>query len=218
MADFFDLRAAGYEEHMREELESFDAFYAAIGRAIPATKESMEILDLGIGTGLEVPGILDRVPNAAITGFDVSARMLELLQAKFVSSGSKIRTIQASFLDADLGQGAYDAVVSSMALHHWLQDRKLSIYRKIYAALRAGGMFVNGDYIDNDSSREPLPTFPGARGEMGAGKGFESGDGLVHIDHPLSVDEELALLAESGFRAAKVVFQTKRAAILVAHR
>ena len=210
MDRFFDERAASYDEHMRAELERFHAFYAAAVAPIPETDTPIEILDLGIGTGLELPGILERAPRASITGIDISKAMLDRLRAKFLSAEDRLRLIRGSFLDADLGEKTYDVVVSSMALHHWMPDRKLGLYERIRRSLRPSGLFVNGDFIRGGGNEEPLPTFPGAT--VGAE------DDLVHVDHPLPVDTEMELLRRSGFGSIDVVFRMERAAVLVGRR
>jgi len=210
MDRFFDERAGSYDEHMRTELERFDAFYAAVAAPIPETDTPIEILDLGIGTGLELPGILVRAPRASITGIDISKAMLDRLRAKFPDAEDRLHLIHGSFLDADLGEETYDVVVSSMALHHWMPDRKLGLYKRIRGSLRPGGRFVNGDFIGGGENGGPLPTFPGAT--VGAE------DDLVHVDHPLPVDTEIELLRRSGFDSIDVVFRTQRSAVLVARR
>ena len=210
MDRFFDARAETYDEHMRAELESFDAFYTAIADAIPATHEPIEILDLGIGTGLELPAVLARVPSARITGIDVSGRMLDRFRDKFPDAVGRVRLIQASFLDVELGRGAYDIAISAMALHHWLPDRKLGLYRRIRDALRPGGLFVNGDYVDDGPQHGPLPTCPGGRDD-GGGR-------LVHVDRPLAVDVEIGLLREGSFDPFGVTFRTPRSSFIAARR
>ena len=77
LAAFFDARAAGYDEHMRDNIfpDTFTQFYPAISLPIEETAEPLHILDLGCGTGLEIEALLHRVPNASITGVDVSEKM-----------------------------------------------------------------------------------------------------------------------------------------------
>ncbi len=210
MADFFDTRADDYDEHMRANVESFDAFYAAVADGVPVTDEPIEILDLGVGTGLELPAVLEKVPNARITGIDVSSEMLARLRSRLADRLDRVRLLQASFLDVDFGRGVYDLVLSTMALHHWTPEVKATLYRRIFVALRPGRRFVNGDYVFSDGQRDPLPTFPGAS----AG---ESED-LVHVDMPLPVDVETRLLGEAGFLSIRVPFRTARSAVFVADR
>jgi len=210
MADFFDARADGYDAHMRANVEAFDAFYAAVAHAVPATDEPIELLDLGVGTGLELPAVFERAPNARITGIDVSSEMLSRLRSRLADRPDRVRTLQASFLEAEFGEGAYDLVLSTMALHHWPPSVKTTLYRRIFGALRPGGRFVNGDYILADGTPDPLPTFPGAS----AGEGTE----LLHVDMPLPIDVEARLLREAGFSSVRIPFRTARSAVFVAKR
>ena len=210
MADFFDRRADGYDEHMRENVEAFDAFYGAVAAAVPETDEPLEILDLGVGTGLELPAVLARAPNARITGIDVSPKMLTRLRLRLADRVDRVRLLQASFLETEFGEGVDDVVLSTMALHHWPSETKLALYRRICDALRPGGQFINGDYILADGAQDPLPTFPGAS----SGENAE----LVHVDLPLPLEVEERLLADAGFTTVRTAFRTSRAAVLVATR
>ena len=210
MADFFDRRADGYDEHMKENVEAFDAFYGAVADAVPKTDEAIELLDLGVGTGLELPAVLARVPNARLTGIDVSSEMLARLRVRLADRLDRVRLLQASFLETEFGRGIYDVVLSTMALHHWPPETKLPLYRRIRAALRPDGQFINGDYILADGDQDPLPTFPGASSGASAD--------LVHVDLPLPIEVEERLLREAGFTSIRVAFKTARSAVLVAMR
>jgi len=210
MADFFDTRADGYDEHMKVNVESFDAFYAAVADAVPETDKPIELLDLGVGTGLELPAVLERTPNARITGIDVSSEMLSRLRTRLADRPDQVRVLQASFLDTEFGDSAYDLILSTMALHHWPPAAKAILYRRIFETLRLGGRFVNGDYILADGTPDPLPTFPGA-----VAGGSED---LVHVDMPLPIDVEVRLLREAGFSSVRIPFRTARSAVFVAER
>ena len=70
MAAFFDARAAGYDDHMRDNVftdTTFAQFYQAVSAPIEETHEPLKILDLGCGTGLEIEALFQ--PLARRTGF-----------------------------------------------------------------------------------------------------------------------------------------------------
>jgi tRNA (cmo5U34)-methyltransferase len=210
MATFFDLRALGYEQHMRVNLEDHEAFYQGVVDALRDVHGSPEVLDLGVGTGLELDRLFRRFPHARVTGVDVSSGMLEQLAHKPRPRTSRLDLIHASFLDMDLGSGAYDAVISSMALHHWMPFVRLGLYRRIHEALRVGGWFVNGDYVESElESNRRLEAF--ATRVVGADHG-------LHIDLPLTVDHEIRLLGEAGFAEVRVALRQTRACVLVGRR
>ena len=207
MIAFFDKRTAEYEAHMRENIEDFDEFYESVVAALPASRRP-RILDLGIGTGLELDRLFARFPGARVTGIDVSRGMLDTLGAKARPWSGRVRTIHASFLEADLGCTAYDAVLSVMALHHWVPHVKLDLYRRIRRALTPGGIFVNADYVASteESSRR-----------LTAYRAADLDDHHTrHIDLPLTVEIERRLLDEAGFAGPRVTFRRAHCATLVA--
>ena len=152
MALFFDAKATGYERHMQENVKDFAAFYRSISEALLELGDSPEILDLGIGTGLELDCLFERFPSAAVTGIDLSTGMRDELARKNRPWRRQLKFITGSFLQLDFGCSSYGAVISSMALHHWTPHVKLDLYRRIRNSLRPEGVFVNGDYIASEEN------------------------------------------------------------------
>jgi tRNA (cmo5U34)-methyltransferase len=206
MAAFFDARAVGYDDHMRDNIFSgtmFTRFYEAVSSPIEKTDESLHILDLGCGTGLEIGALFQRVPNASITGVDLSKNMLEQLRQRYVAHMSQITLVTDSYLTMPLGTQAYDYVISTMAMHHVLHDAKRELYRKIHAALKPGGKYIEGDsVIPAVMERQFLAEYH----EQVAGMP-QAQDGQYHIDIPFSIDTQRSLLLEAGFKDFQVVWQ-----------
>ncbi len=205
MSDFFDVRADGYEQHMRETVQEFGRFYREIALALPADRDDLSVLDLGVGTGLELDALFERFPRARVTALDVSARMLEELARKDAWWAPRVTSRRESFLKSDLGQSSYDAVISSMALHHWTPEVKRGLYERIWFALRAGGVFVNADYVESEEeSARRLASF--------SRRSIEEVHAL-HIDLPLTVEREVELLGQAGFTNVCIPFQLARACV-----
>lgn len=206
MAAFFDARAIGYDDHIRDNIfpgTMFTQFYEAVSSPIGKTGESLRILDLGCGTGLEIEALLQRVPNASITAVDLAKNMLEQLRTRYVAHMSQITLITDSYLTMPLGTQAYDYVISAMAMHHLLHDTKRKLYRKIHAALKPGGKYIEGDsVIPTVMERQFLAEYH----EQVAGLP-QAQDGQYHIDIPFSMDTQRSLLLEAGFKDFQVVWQ-----------
>ena len=147
MAEFFDRRVNGYEEHVREILPGFDGFYSSVAGQIPATGEPLSILDLGCGTGLELDFIFARAPNARVTAVDLSSEMLARLRARLERTwyGPRMEIVQGSYLTMPFPAGGFDYVVSVQTMHHFTPDVKLGLYTGIADALKAGGRYIEGD-------------------------------------------------------------------------
>ena len=77
MASFFDVRADGYDQHMRDNIQGFESYYEYLAKPLEGRREPIQILDLGCGTGLEFKYLLDAAPQASIVGMDLSAGMMK---------------------------------------------------------------------------------------------------------------------------------------------
>ena len=206
MGAFFDARSAGYDDHMRDYVfpdAAFARFYQAVCSPIPRTNEPLHILDLGCGTGLELEALFERVPHALITGVDLSSRMLELLQKRYIAHMSQITLVADSYLTMPFGTQVYDYAISAMANHHLLHDTKRTLYARIHRALKPGGKYMEGDSVtlaEMESQflaeyHQQVATVPTAE------------DGHYHIDLPFSIETQKSLLLEAGFRDFRLVWQ-----------
>jgi len=212
MAAFFDARAAGYDAYMQDSIfpgVAFAQFYQAMSLPVERTDKSLNILDLGCGTGLEFEALLQRVPNTLITAVDVSEAMLELLHEKYSTYMSQVTLIADSYLTMPFEAQAYDYILSALANHHFLRNTKRELYAKIRAALKPGGKYIEGDAIipvDMESQfldeyYEESATVPLAP------------DGHYHIDIPFSIETQRSLLLEAGFKDFELIWQKDRTAV-----
>ena len=206
MGAFFDARATGYDDHMRDYIftdATFAQFYQAVSLPISETDEPLNILDLGCGTGLEIEFLLSRVPNALITGVDLSENMLDLLRARYAAHMGQITLVEDSYLTIPFGIKVWDYVISAMSLHHVLRDTKRNLYGKVRAALKLGGKYIEGDsVVFAETKKELLAEYDEYTAELP-----QAPDGHYHIDVPLTIDAQRALLLEAGFRDFQLVWQ-----------
>jgi tRNA (cmo5U34)-methyltransferase len=213
MASFFDVRADGYENHMHESFEGkLDEFYTQVASQIPETAEVVRILDLGCGTGLELAPVFQKVPNAMVTGIDMSAQMLERLQQKYTQYAAQLHLVQGSYVEVPLKQNEYDYAVSVMTIHHLLEDVKRDLYRKIRDALKDGGLYIEGDYVvDEDEEQRLMKKYHEKIHQIDP-------DQLYHIDIPFTVSHQERLFAEAGFSDVQTVYHVGNGAIFVARK
>jgi tRNA (cmo5U34)-methyltransferase len=206
MAGFFDARADGYDDHIRDNVftgDLFSQFYQAVASPVKETAEPLQILDLGCGTGLEIGALLQRVPNASIIGVDLSEQMLEGLRTRYAGHMGQIKLIRDSYLTMPLGTQTYDVIVSTMAMHHVLHDTKRELYKKIHAALKPGGKYVEGDSVIPSALEGAF--LDGYREQ--AAKVPQAEDGDYHLDIPFSIETQRSLLLEAGFMDFQVLWQ-----------
>lgn len=151
-----------------------------------------KVLDLGAGTGLELIPLFKKYPNAFVTAIDASEKMLEELSKREFSD--KVEMICGDFLQIEYNN-IYDAVISTSALHHFDENDKGDLYKKVYKALINGGVFINSDkyvktqkeqdYILNEYLTDPTK--------------------YKHMDTPLTKENEIKILKNAGFKDIQVL-------------
>lgn len=198
MDDFFAARLAGYDQHMRTDIEGAKEFYPYTASLLPE-QGGARVLDLGCGTGLELEEYFQRNREADVTGIDLSLPMLEQLRKKFPDR--KIELIHGSYFDVPFGENRFDAAVSVESLHHFPARQKEMLYRKLHTALKPGGSFVLTDYFAESEAleKEYFADLERLKREQGISDG-----GFYHYDTPLTVRHETEVLLRAGFAEAEI--------------
>ena len=193
MAAFFDRRIGTYEEHM----SPWQKHYEWMAEVLP--ESAAKLLDIGVGTGLELDEIYKRFPAIDVTCVDMSREMLRVLSKKH--GHRKLNIIRGDYFTVQLGEG-YDTAVAFETLHHYTKDRKTALYRRLYRALADGGVFIECDYIAETQEIEDLLASECRFRRERDGIAF---DAFVHFDTPLTVEHELGALRDAGFSHVELV-------------
>lgn len=109
-------------------------------------KNTMEVIDFGVGTGLLGFEIAKKVKK--VYGVDTSVSMLEKLKEKN-SDKLSIEAINQDIIKNPL-QKSFDGLVSSMTLHH-VEDLK-AFFETIYKNLNGGGFIAIADLEEEDGT------------------------------------------------------------------
>ena len=147
------------------------------------------ILDLGTGDGRLLARLREDRPRMLGVGLDFSALMLDAARERFAGD-ERIELVEHDLAQPLPDLGRFDAVVSSMAIHHLEHDRKRALYGEVLAALEPGGTFANFEHVASPSERLHV-AFYAAIGEP-----MEHED---PSDRLLDVETQLAWLREAGF-------------------
>lgn len=211
MTDFFTARVSIYDDHMMNEVEGCREAYLRMAKLVP--KEAETLLDLGCGTGLELEAIWARKPEITVTGIDLTPAMLKRLKEKHPEK--KMELIEADYLAYDLGEGLYDAAVSFETLHHFTQEQKAGLYDRLWRSLKAGGLYVECDYMADTQEQEDF--FFAEKRRLEEEQMLESG-AYYHYDTPCTVENQKRLLRQAGFTEVEVVWRLEATTILTARK
>jgi tRNA (cmo5U34)-methyltransferase len=119
---------------------------AVLLECVPATVN--RILDLGSGDGRLLRLLKLERPHAHAVALDFSPVMVEALRKNFAAD--VLVSVVEHNLDQPLPElGRFDAVVSSFAIHHLVDERKRSLYGEVYGVLTPGGIFANLEHVSS---------------------------------------------------------------------
>ena len=152
------------QENPKSEWQTIDHALAYLARAdkLPHRTEgekvlleqipphAKRVLDLGTGDGRLLA--LVKIHNLSVEGvaLDFSDPMIE--QAKKRFSNDKHVTIVKHDFNHQIPKdqiGCFDAVVSSLAIHHLTHTRKRQLYQEIFNLLNPKGVFCNLEHVSS---------------------------------------------------------------------
>jgi predicted TPR repeat methyltransferase len=191
MEDHFNEQAAKHDELFVGKM-GMTEFYDEIERQIENCNNKKNILVLGCGTGLEIERIKC---NTNVTAIDIAEKMLVELKKKSLYKNLSLTTLCGSLLDLDFGNHSYDLVLSCYVMHHFNEEQKINIYKKIYNCLTDTGVFINGDSMEKNYDDEQLRYKEVEKIYIESNLPFAS----LHIDAPFCIDHEIEVLNKVGF-------------------
>lgn len=147
------------------------------------------LLDIGTGDGRLADLVRGARPGATAVGVDLSEPMLAAARERF--AGSRDVALVVHDLAEPLPPlGAFDLVVSGLAIHHLEDVRKRALYREVLGLLSPGGCLLNLEHVASGSEALHL-AFLAAIGERPGDE--DPSDRLV------SAGTQLGWLTELGF-------------------
>jgi tRNA (cmo5U34)-methyltransferase len=147
------------------------------------------VLDLGTGDGRLAALVIAARPGASVVGLDMSPPMLERARVRFARE-PRVEILDHNLVSPLPRMGAFDAVVSSFAIHHLENERKLQLFSEVKDLLKPGGVFCNLEHVAS-----PTPRLH---------ERFRRAMGIDHepedpTNRCLDVQTQLAWLEELGF-------------------
>jgi tRNA (cmo5U34)-methyltransferase len=199
-------------DHVRRYLERADEFprraegeSVLLAHVAPGVRR---VLDLGTGDGRLLALLRRERPHLHGVGLDASDVMLDAARARFQGQ-QHIELVEHDMARPLPQLGRFDAVVSSMAIHHLEHDRKRELYAEVFQVLEPGGVFANFEHVASPTQRLHVAFFAAI------------GEPLEHedpSDRLLDVETQLAYLREAGFTDVDCYWKWLEMAVLIGVR
>lgn len=196
-------------EHVNRYLARADKFpRRAEGESVlleHVPRDARRILDLGTGDGRLLALLEVDRPEMLGVGLDFSELMLGAARKRFADD-ERIELVEHDFTEPLPALGRFDAVVSSMAIHHLEHERKRSLYGEVFDLLEPGGVFANFEHVASSTRRLHLAFF------AAIDEPIENED---PSDRLLDVETQLGWLRELGFDDVDCYWKWLEMALLI---
>jgi tRNA (cmo5U34)-methyltransferase len=171
-------------------------------------RDAGRILDLGTGDGRLLAMLRADRPALRGVGLDFSAPMLTAARERFAGD-PRVELVEHDLSRPLPALGRFDAVVSSMAIHHLEHERKRELYEEVLGLLEPGAVFANFEHVASPTRRLHL-AFYAAIDEP-----LEEED---PSDRLLDVETQLGWLRAAGFDDVDCYWKWLEMALLIGVR
>ena len=144
----FDLWSGQYDQSVKTSDDNNEYPFAGYHRLMEAVYSTVmerapaKVLDIGIGTGF-LASKLAQAGNE-IVGIDFSEQMLKQTAQKIPNA----RLYEFDFsngLPPEILEEKFDFIISTYAMHHLTDDKKIVLFRELRKRLNPGGAIIIGD-------------------------------------------------------------------------
>ncbi len=211
ITEHFERAASRFDAYFYRVMPRYEELLAALVESLPFEKsDPISVVDLGCGTGNLTRAVTGAFPEASVLCIDVAENMLAMARGK-LGGNKKIAFLQGDIRTTPL-PGPYDAVISSMVLHHVDVTEKPVLYRRLYDALRPGGVFFLIDLLRSDNAHLQhlyLEKWKEFMRQSELPEETIAEQVILHRqeDRPATMEEELAVLSEAGFSSVDIVLK-----------
>jgi ubiquinone/menaquinone biosynthesis C-methylase UbiE len=136
--EIFDASAAQYDKGMAFT----EKLFFGDGRAWACSQARGQVLEIAIGTGLNLPFY---PADVELTGIEISPAMLEIARRRAKSLGRQVKLVVGDAQALPFSDQSFDTVVCTIALCSIPDDRQA--VAEAWRVLRPGGRFVALEHV-----------------------------------------------------------------------
>jgi tRNA (cmo5U34)-methyltransferase len=133
-----------YLDEIRADVPRYDELQEATIEAVPFPPR--RVLELGVGTGETTRRLLERYPDAEVTGLDAHPEMVFKARELAIE-------VRLARMEDPLPDGPWDLVLSVLTVHHLDGEGKRDLFRRVREHSRA---MVMGDVVIAEPQVTPL--------------------------------------------------------------
>jgi tRNA (cmo5U34)-methyltransferase len=184
-------------------------------------KDNDKIIDLGCSTGNFLIELGKAKKNLQLIGIDNSEAMIKRAKQKAKAFGVDITFLQEDFLESNLDNAK--AIVANYTIQFIRPLKREKLIKKIYSSLKKDGIFLMSEKLISENkklNKIMIDIYYEYKKKMGYSE-FEIAqkrEALENVLIPYSMQENIDMLKEAGFKEIEVIFRWNNFATFLAFK
>lgn len=221
--NYHHYSSAQYDRDIRNSIPFHEEIHEAIQSFIMDTwapLAPLDILDLGVGTGLTSKVIQVLLPQANLTVVDFSENMIAGARERL--GVERVNYAVADYSKTDIAVGRFNIIMSVIGMHHQTDVGKILMFNKIRRGLERGnGVFIFGDLVTfRDPQKAALEAARHYHHLVEKAADDKTLAEWAHhhmfLNQLATLEDQLDWLKEVGFENVQVVYQQFQTALIIA--
>ncbi len=224
------------EKQFEFDEEVANVFDDMLNRSVPFYKENLnleldvlknfltpndKVVDLGSSTGTFLIELDKKTDNLELIGIDNSPAMIKKANLKAKAFGSKAKFIQADFLNYDFSNSK--AIVANYTVQFIRPLKREKLIKKIYKSLLNEGIFLMSEKLVSENkklNKIMIDLYYEFKKEMGYSEYeiSQKREALENVLIPYTMQENIEMLRNSGFKNVEVIFRWNNFATFIAFK
>lgn len=185
-------------------------------------KDNDKIIDLGCSTGnflIELAKKSDK--KLKLTGIDNSEAMIKRAKQKAKAFGVEIKFLNEDFLNSNLNNAK--AIIANYTIQFIRPLKREKLIKKIYSSLKEDGIFLMSEKLISENkklNKIMIDIYYEYKKKMGYSE-FEIAqkrEALENVLIPYSMQENIDMLKEAGFKNIEIIFRWNNFATFLAFK
>jgi tRNA (cmo5U34)-methyltransferase len=208
--DMLNRSVPFYQENLKLQIEILKEFL----------KENDLVIDLGSSTGTFLIELAKKKPLKLI-GIDNSEAMINRAKQKAKAFGVKIDFLQEDFLDFSFPKS--NSIVANYTIQFVRPLKREKLIKKIYSSLKRNGIFLMSEKLITENkklNKIMIDIYYNYKKEKGYSE-FEIAqkrEALENVLIPYSMQENIEMLKNTGFKDIEVIFRWNNFATFIAFK
>ncbi len=224
------------EKQFEFDEEVANVFDDMLNRSVPFYKENLnleldvlknfltpndKVVDLGSSTGTFLIELDKKTDNLELIGIDNSPAMIKKANLKAKAFGSSAKFIQADFLNYDFSNSK--AIVANYTVQFIRPLKREKLIKKIYKSLLNEGIFLMSEKLVSENkklNKIMIDLYYEFKKEMGYSEYeiSQKREALENVLIPYTMQENIEMLRNSGFKNVEVIFRWNNFATFIAFK